>query len=360
VTNPGSSDSSQVQGYHSVQRRLVHLQHTEQLIQPRRLLDVLEALYAWESSAPEWIANIVHSLTGFWNRRGWTVGFVYDAADPRRFKTEHVTFANAPDRVKDLMTKGLAAPPPGFVVRTFRTMSIGFGRSIAAEVGPFFREMERHGTFDIFGINGRDPIGLGCFVGFGVPSGTSLASDELVIFDRIAAHLSSAHRCRKRIQSTAAAFGSPEALAPPHRRSVERNGAAKAEPPHRAIGRPILSMQQLKPRREADTAGSWRRSVATRWTLIDAAAEGGRNYVVDRENELTAAGLQLLTPRERQVAASIAVGRSTKEVAYDLGISSSTVRVLLTRLYARLGVSSRREFLSLPAVKSLRGALKLD
>ena len=44
-----------------------------------------------------------------------------------------------------------------------------------------------------------------------------------------------------------------------------------------------------------------------------------------------------LTPRERQILDCVLGGRTHKEVAYDLGVSSATVRVLYSRAMKKLG-----------------------
>jgi DNA-binding NarL/FixJ family response regulator len=44
-----------------------------------------------------------------------------------------------------------------------------------------------------------------------------------------------------------------------------------------------------------------------------------------------------LTPREGQILDLVLGGRTTKEVAFDLGLSSATVRVLYARAMKKLG-----------------------
>ena len=44
-----------------------------------------------------------------------------------------------------------------------------------------------------------------------------------------------------------------------------------------------------------------------------------------------------LTPRERQILDLVLGGRTSKEVAFDLGLSSATVRVLYARAMKKLG-----------------------
>ncbi|MEO6095410.1 MAG: helix-turn-helix transcriptional regulator [Fibrobacteria bacterium] len=55
------------------------------------------------------------------------------------------------------------------------------------------------------------------------------------------------------------------------------------------------------------------------------------------ENAPAPAGLELLSPRERQVAALAELGRSNKVIAYELGLGHSTVRVLLARAAGKPG-----------------------
>ncbi|MCM3885876.1 LuxR family transcriptional regulator, partial [Frankia sp. R82] len=51
--------------------------------------------------------------------------------------------------------------------------------------------------------------------------------------------------------------------------------------------------------------------------------------------------LDLLTPRERQIALAAASGATSRHIGHDLGLSPRTVDAHLTRIYRKLGVSSR-------------------
>lgn len=50
-----------------------------------------------------------------------------------------------------------------------------------------------------------------------------------------------------------------------------------------------------------------------------------------------------LSPRQREILALVAAGRTSKEIASQLQISESTVNWHLTKAFARLGASSRAE-----------------
>jgi DNA-binding CsgD family transcriptional regulator len=102
----------------------------------------------------------------------------------------------------------------------------------------------------------------------------------------------------------------------------------------------------------------WRPLTCARWTLVDSFERGGARYVVARENQSHIEGLAALTDRERQAVVYVAIGQSTKETAYALGISDVTVRVLLARAAAKLGVRSRAALLAHEDVSLLRGSQK--
>lgn len=63
-----------------------------------------------------------------------------------------------------------------------------------------------------------------------------------------------------------------------------------------------------------------------------------------------------LTPREMSVLRELAAGRSNKEIAAALGIVEGTAKLHATRLYEKLGVSSRTEAL---AAALRRGLIRL-
>jgi DNA-binding NarL/FixJ family response regulator len=63
-------------------------------------------------------------------------------------------------------------------------------------------------------------------------------------------------------------------------------------------------------------------------------------------------GMAALTPREREVLRLVVAGGTNVQIAAELGISSETVKTLLARVYAKLGVRRRAE--------AVAAAVKLD
>ena len=103
-----------------------------------------------------------------------------------------------------------------------------------------------------------------------------------------------------------------------------------------------------------------RRAAADELTRArDALADLGARPALERcERELATCGLTPakrggsprpdLTPQEQAVARLVATGKTNREVAAELLLSVKTVEVHLTRVYAKLGVSSRSQLAANP------------
>jgi DNA-binding NarL/FixJ family response regulator len=114
-----------------------------------------------------------------------------------------------------------------------------------------------------------------------------------------------------------------------------------------------------------------RRAAADALTLArDALGELDARPALERcERELVACGLKPakrsdaervdLTPQEQAVARLVATGRSNRDVAGELLLSVKTVEVHLTRIYAKLGISSRAQLAANPymSAEKSRGSL---
>jgi DNA-binding CsgD family transcriptional regulator len=66
---------------------------------------------------------------------------------------------------------------------------------------------------------------------------------------------------------------------------------------------------------------------------------------VSPDREARATNPARLSPREREAVDRALMGSTTKMIAFDMGISNSTVRVLLARAARKVGARSRRELL---------------
>jgi DNA-binding NarL/FixJ family response regulator len=119
-----------------------------------------------------------------------------------------------------------------------------------------------------------------------------------------------------------------------------------------ALQRAVIDIERLEgrePRRGARDVihQAWRGLVCGRWRLVDHFDADGRHYVVTT----IAAGDAPSRPgamseREHEVLSRAASGLTNKEIAMELGLAQSTVRVLVHRAARKLGTVDRAEALA--------------
>lgn len=76
------------------------------------------------------------------------------------------------------------------------------------------------------------------------------------------------------------------------------------------------------------------------------------NDLVDRamalaKAEVKASALDLLSPREREVAQHVALGRRNREVAAAVNVTEGTIKIYLHNIYRKLGIATRTELATL-------------
>ena len=89
------------------------------------------------------------------------------------------------------------------------------------------------------------------------------------------------------------------------------------------------------------------------FAAIDAALAEKKFAVRDRAVAGAIERMAILSPRERQVLEAITVGRPSKLIAYDLGISVRTVEVHRAHMLDRLGVRNMAEAIRIAVMAAL-------
>jgi DNA-binding CsgD family transcriptional regulator len=84
---------------------------------------------------------------------------------------------------------------------------------------------------------------------------------------------------------------------------------------------------------------------STWWRPVKHFEHDGRRYVLAVENLPSGPEVDVLSDREREVVSRALLGQDNKGIAYDLGLSHATVRVLMARAAAKLAAGSRAELL---------------
>jgi DNA-binding CsgD family transcriptional regulator len=194
------------------------------------------------------------------------------------------------------------------------------------------------GMRDLHALNAIDASGIGVFVGAPLSVQRVVSARERRVWMRMTSHLSTALRLLRRIDSTPTAVLSPTG-------AIEHAEDDARLAPHRdALRDAVARIEYARGLRHDDDPEQatrlWRPLVREQYTLVDRFEAGGRRYIVAFDNRPDPS-LDLLTDREREVLAAVADNQSSKHVAYALGLSDSTVRVLLARSAKRLGLGSR-------------------
>ncbi len=84
------------------------------------------------------------------------------------------------------------------------------------------------------------------------------------------------------------------------------------------------------------------------WQVVEEVSVGTDDYILLRRiqpSKVAGAGLDSLTPREREALHHASGGASNKEIAHRMEVSASTVGVLLWRAARKLGAIDREDLL---------------
>ena len=83
-------------------------------------------------------------------------------------------------------------------------------------------------------------------------------------------------------------------------------------------------------------------------------SEESKNEIVLEDYEYFLCNLKTLTPQEMRIYELYVEGKTTAEIAAIIGIKENTMKYHNKNIYAKLGVSSRKQFLRFAALKQLQ------
>jgi len=209
------------------------------------------------------------------------------------------------------------------------------------------------GIADHVGIKGWNPSGEAVILGFAFDKPPELNARTVTTLSRIAVHLSAGIRLRRALQGWMPApdEAATEAVLDPSGKLQEARDAARDAGARANLTRAVLAMERARgPLRKAapETAVAiWHGLVDGRWTLIDHCESDGKRYLLARRNDPTVADPRSLGERERQVLAFVALGHSNKLIAYELGLTPSTIAGHIHSILAKLKLQSRRDLIQM-------------
>ncbi|MBX3199426.1 MAG: helix-turn-helix transcriptional regulator [Labilithrix sp.] len=317
------------------------------------ILDCLATSYRLDLDGDEYVRLLAEQAAPVLDRGLGVMTYTYDARDRQRPVIDHFAVSGAFDPswlpafygAVDAAAIDIGSPshPTGFHA---------WGHLVCAQVSsvpamrpflPLFAQLG--GARDVFAVNALDASGRGLWLGAPLPSVDREPEERVTLFTRLAAHLTSAIRLRRTV---GASKPRPAAILSPNGALLHAEKGEGVVDAREDLRQATVAFDQARTRTMREdvelATRRWRPLVLSRWSLLDDFDSDGRRFVVAVDNgPPTRPPRRDLSEREHQVLTQAHMGHSIKVIAYELGLSASTVRVLLHRAAKKLGASSRRE-----------------
>lgn len=313
------------------------------------VLHVIETMYDVESEDKVWLSRLAQSANSVLGCGGGVIANVYDVSSPGTVRVDAAASGLAPGFFEFFM-KTSEQLDESYVTRSYMSST---ACALTSEFAgwndlPFVRsgELRQRNVVDDLILRGWEPGGRGVTLNFFQPRPTRLTGARRQHLSMIASHLGAAYRLRRRLASQPSSDAA-EAILDADGKVHHAAGRAEEAAARAQLRSAVTELEHVRGKLRASdpdhALARWKTLVNARWSLIDEFQEGSRRYIIAYANELGTHAPERLTDRERQVAIYAAAGHWTKLIAYHLGISDSTVRVLLARVKSKLGIRSLEE-----------------
>jgi DNA-binding CsgD family transcriptional regulator len=320
-------------------------------------ISIVEATYE-TLDAPtdeEWLREILRAFGALATDCTAVIGYTFRVTDVGTIEAVDLASDVLTSDVIETWRSGVAAMSPRMAQRCYLESNAGTLSQLAArgDASPedfalYERVMRQYGVIDGMGLCACDAEGWGVNVSWLLPVIARADDRERVRLTRLAVHLATAFRLRRRLRAQRPAV--PDAVLRTDGTLVHAEPAARARETREKLQHAVAVLDRARGElRHIDSDRAlmeWKPLTDTRWSLVDSFESDGKRYVVARENASRVGGSRALTERERQIVEHVRLGQSSKVIAYTLGISDATVRVLLARVYAKLGVRGRAQLLA--------------
>lgn len=301
---------------------------------------IVEAAYTQTTSDSAWLHNVLRSFSPL----GRDIGVMAYLCDGKGLSTPRVATKPALDGpafdhfVADTTLEGY---------RKLHTFNVATLRSLLSDDDPRWQRSRAAGVSDALRVVATDRTQTGCVV-------TSLHKEHVHLPGRLhhmlrmcASHLAAGARLRRCDTNDAR----DEAVLDPngrvlHAESPAHSRGARALLTH-AVRGIELARSALRHIAPEESLELWQALVAGRWSLVDTIDSDGRRYLLARKNAPDVVDPRALSSREQEVVRRVVRGHSNKHIAFDLGITASTVAAHLRRAQSKLNARSRAQLIQM-------------
>lgn len=325
----------------------------------------VEACYDLAASQPEWLSRLAATAAPLVPRSGFAVIAFDFAATPTTFRLGDIGVHGPPELAEDVRRANGAVSEAEADLLYRGGMP---GGTLSTTL--FLRHPEARQPFldqsggrvrDVMGWAGHTCLGSGVMLNTPCGEETVLTPAEARRWSRLTAHMASGLRLRQRLAGTDPRDAPAEAVFDGGGRLFDASGPARAEGVRerlRAAVRAVDRARTAAGREEADVAlAAWQGLLEGRWSLVDRFDSDGRRFVVALRNDPEHPDPRGLSQRERQVAELVGLGQATKQIAYALGTTPSSVENSAARAIRKLGLANRAELAGFFSAAGVRAKL---
>jgi DNA-binding CsgD family transcriptional regulator len=307
------------------------------------LVSVVEAAYSPAPDDKSWLAHVIEVFDRTIDSPLGCHGFFLDASalDDVRIGEAETSCLRVPlDVVRASVPANAEEARPFYGSKYVGTGSGQIGVDAWHAFPAYQQYYKPAGVEDILGVVCLDSIRVGCVLAVPLRRRVRLGARQEAHFSRLAIHVATALRLRRSLSAGASHHGTEgDATGSSVRRDLRR------------MARDVDRARSRLRREDPDEALEiWTALVSGRWTLLDHFDSDGRRFLVARENSPSVHQPSALTALERAIAASAALGRSQKLIAYELGLNPALVSSTLASAVQKLGVRSTAELAAMLGV----------
>jgi DNA-binding CsgD family transcriptional regulator len=322
------------------------------------LLDVLEAGYRFDGDDRQWLDRVARAVQRQMDpRHVGVLAFVYELSSDGKVTPGKLLSYDVPEPIATIAANIPTGLPPWYVRETFAQQPFGSAVRTGSAKARALARMSMKQAFadvgwrDLLVVNGLDPTGHGVYVAAARRSAREVPRPLRARWTRVAVHMAAAWRLRRTLRDAAArSIDSAEAVLAPDGKVADARDTARSPQARQAlthVARVIETARTQRGQKNGDRAvAEWTGLIAARWSLVDHFESDGKRWLVARRNDVADVGQAALSPRELQAVAFVALGHNNKLIAYEMGITAETVRVLLHRAARKLGARDRVELIT--------------